>query len=391
MFGFPISRKRWPIALDIGAESVKMLQLFETAGRVGIRACGRWRYPDSGESQDQRKEQVVGAIREMLQNQPFQGNKVVSCLSSAQLSVKNVRLSRMPSDELAEAVKWEAKERFGFETDSDQLNFINAGQVRQGSETRDEVIMLAAPRETIDEHLDLVDKAGLIPEAIEAEPVTLFRPFERFLRRHADEQEVNVVIDIGYSATRVTIARGREIVFIKCIDIGGRKLTDAVATQLNLTYREACELRMRNMQESEGPSGSVPLLQKEERPERDRSNIDWTIHDAVRGEVEALAREISLCLRYCSVTFRGLRPKKVILVGGETYDRLMVELLARQLNLPCEVGQPMMGIDTSGVDLGADRRATLAEWTLCMGLATRGADFSKTVQESNHERRRLSA
>jgi type IV pilus assembly protein PilM len=267
----------------------------------------------------------------------------------------------------------------------DQLNFLRAGQVRQGTETNDEIIMLAAPAETIENHLDLLDKVSLIPEAIDAEPVALFRTFERFLRRRSDEESVSVIVDVGFSGTRVVVAQGRNVVFIKNIDIGGRKLTDAVAGQLNLTYAEAAELRIRNMCEDRRPQTEHGDAEKAETEPCDRSSLEWTIHDAVRGQVESLSREISLCLRYCAVTFRGPRPKEVILAGGEAYDKTLVSLFDENLGAACRVGQPLRGIDTSGVSLGSDRRGSGSEWAMCIGLAIRGADMGRSLQEDDHE------
>ena len=75
----------------------------------------------------------------------------------------------------------------------------------------------------------------------------------------------------------------------------------------------------------------------------------------------------------------------------QAYDRALVQLLENHLGLPCVVGYPLRGIDTSAVDLGADRRAAVTEWALCAGLAIRGADLRAPAQEADHEPRRLSA
>ena len=113
--------------------------------------------------------------------------------------------------------------------------------------------------------------------------------------------------------------------------------------------------------------------------------------DAIRPAVTQLAKEISLCVRYCSVTFRGLRPEKVTLTGGEAYDPALVELLREHLDAEILVGRPLQGLDVSNVDLGADRRGVLTEWAVCAGLAARGQRARKELEEAEHEQRRLSA
>jgi type IV pilus assembly protein PilM len=253
---------------------------------------------------------------------------------------------------------------------------------------RDEVILLAAPPQVVEDHLELLDAIGLKPEHIDAEPVALFRVFERFLRRNSDEQIVSVIVDIGHTVTRVVVARGKQIVFLKTIEIGGRKLTEVVASHLNLSLSEAAEIRTRIKQDT--PFDDRNGVSMETQRREDPNSLQWTVYDAVRAEVETLAKEISLCLRYCSVTFRGLRCSSVILAGGEAYDPAVTELLTQQLGVPCEVAQPLRGFDISGMELG-NRRGRLAEWAVCAGLSIRDMNIRTVVKESGNGESRLSA
>ncbi len=380
--------KRSPIALDIGTDSVKMLQIQWVGSQTSAFACGRWSFPSETELAPQRRRELtVTAVKELLRTGGFHGRRCITALSCEDLGIKNIRIPAMPDHELAQAVMWEAVERLDFQTGQDHLNFLRAGQVRTGTETREEVIMLTASQKVVEDHIEMIDEMGLKPENIDAEPLALFRGFERFLRRRADENAVSVVVDIGLGSTRVVIARGRHIVFIKKIDIGGRKLSEAVAKQLNLSFKEASDLRRRTMQEN----GDAMEGGRDDASSANRNDVGWTIHDAVRGEVEELAREIGLCLRYCSVTFRGLRPDSVIITGGEAYDPALVQLLKEQLSLDCKVGSPLRGFDLSSVDLGSNRRGVLSEWSICAGLVLRYAGKELKTEKADHGERRLSA
>lgn len=397
MFKFLVANKPSPIALDLGAGGIRMMQLKKIGGRLCALASGRWRFPlalASWKCADlqQRRSAAVQAVREMLKTSEFKGRRVVSSISTSLLHIKNVRLPHMEGKELHQAVLWEAKERFGFEVKSDQMSYINAGPVRQGNETRDEIIMVAISPQAIEEHLSLLEEAGLRPDHIDAEPIAMFRSFERFLRRSEDEQAVSVVMDIGLSGSSVVVARGRQILFIKSIDIGGRRLNEAVASQLSLSYDEACELRLRCIRDNMDRCVAKPADPMGRGCEMrvDPNNVNWTIHDALRGEMESLAREVSLCLRYCSVTFRGLRCERITVVGGEAYDPAVIQLLSEHLGIECVVGQPLRGIDTSNVDVGGDRRGMLAEWSTCGGLAVRNLDLP-CVQEDDEAAELMSA
>jgi len=388
MLSFLLTRKRLPIVLDVGLDSIKMLQMQQVGQNISIIASARKRIADTDALDDKQRQKLqVAAVRDMLREGRFRGRRVVSALSCRQLNMRNIRLPHMAPKEMAEAVYWEAKELFGFELSADRLYHINAGPVRQDSENRDEIILIAVTKDVIDAHMAFLTDAGLKPERIDAAPVALFRAFERFLRRRADEDAVTVVVDAGYDSTRLVVARGRGIVFIKDIPIGGRKFNEAVARQLNLSVAEAAEMRLRissSLEERTWQQDPPPA------PTDEAHSVQWALRDAVREELEALAKEISLCLRYCAVTFRGLRPEKVLITGGEAYDPAVCELLSEQLNLQCRIGRPLKGIDVSVVDLGADRREMLSEWAVCSGMAVRDLNL-KPMGEAQHGPHRLSA
>jgi len=388
MLDFLVGKRRWPIALDIGTDCIKMLQMQSVGGSMSVRASGHWQAPP-GEARngDQGRQLVVRAVKEMLQRGNFAGNRVITALSSNDLKIKNVRLPLMSPAETDEAIRWEAKERFGCDFAPDQLHYLHAGQIRQGADSCQEVILMASPGELVESHVAMLKEMGLVPEYIDAEPQAMFRPFERMLRRRADENEISVVVDLGHSSTKVVVGRGRDLVLVKKIDIGGKDLAEAVAGQLNLSVEEASELRLQII----GEHASSERDSEGEDQKADPNSTSWTIVDAVRGKVEELGREIALCLRYCSVTFRGLRPRRVMLTGGQAYDPAVMKLLGEQLNIECQIGRPLHGIDTSAADLGGDRRGMLAEWNLCAGLSFRSAQYERSLRKSDHERNQLSA
>ncbi len=372
MFELLSKTKYGQIGLDIGAESVKMLQLAVVRDKLFVAAAALRHLPESAVRPDAdgqtRRKILIETIREMLANRVFHGRNVVSCMRADEIGVKNVRLPRMPDDELASAVVWECQERFGFEVDADRIHYIKAGEVRQGDDVRNEVILIAVPGDVLTRHLDMLSEVRLIPAHVDAEPTALFRAYERFLRRADDDASVSVIVDIGLACTKVIVARGRSILLIKAIDIAGRKFNESVAEELNMSFAEAATLRRRTFEN--GRPGLAKANTTEPMPTME-GKVQWSVFDAIREQVETLAREISLCLRYCSVTFRGLRPTKITLTGGEAYDPRLAESLKEYLDCECVIGQPLSGIDLGGVEIDGDRRGELTEWSVATGLALR--------------------
>jgi len=381
-----------PIGLDVGCDGIRMLQLVRRGHRLSVQWASRWHFPrgasEGGEDDPQRLRAAVRAVTEMLRDGGFRGREVVSCLRAPELSIKNVRLPHMPEHELANAVIWEGRERFGFEVGPDRLHYINAGEARQGAEVRDEIILLGARKETVDRHLEMLSAMRLRPAHIDTEPTALFRAYRRLLGPDADPSAIRVVVDVGLGATKIVVFKTETIVLIKTLDLGGRRLNESVAKELGLSYAEAAHLRRRSRRRAaageQGGRAETDTGGPADAPTT--GEPDWPVFDAIRGQVEALAREVALCLRYCSVTFRGLRPGTITLTGGEAYDPAVRKVLSDHLGCECLLGRPLDGIDVGEVDLCGEGESAGTEWSIATGLALRGVMGADAVGESGHAR-----
>jgi type IV pilus assembly protein PilM len=180
---------------------------------------------------------------------------------------------------------------------------------------------------------------------------------EKFIRRREDESEVHVLLDLGARRSQVVIGKGREISFYKPVEVGAVHLHDAVARKLEITLEEARALRRRLIESASD--------QQESRSTPDA--VRQAVHDATRGTIEELAKEISLCLRYYSVTFRGQRPARVRVVGGEATDPHVLGILSEALPISVEAGQPLVSVNTAAMTQ-ADRRGCMGEWAVAFGL-----------------------
>ncbi|HZZ44633.1 MAG TPA: type IV pilus assembly protein PilM [Tepidisphaeraceae bacterium] len=353
-----------PIGLDIGHDGIKMLQMEVTPGNsLAVVAAARCVFP--GEVRGDhglRMASAVDLIKRTLRQQPFRGREVVAALPREIVHVKNLRLPQMPPAEIEQAVQFEAPNVFPFAVDKAKIHYLPAGEVRQGADVRQEVIVFAVKNDDVNNYLELLHRAGVVVRSLDIEPCALFRTVDRFIRRREDEQQVTVLVDVGWRRSQVVIGRGRDINFVKPVEIGGHQLQEAVAKKLGITAEEAQALRQR-LCESEA-SG-------EETGGR-RDPVRQSVFDATRAIAEELGREIALCLRYYSVAFRGQRPGRLRLVGGEASNTQLQQILNAVLPIPAEIGKPLCSTDTSRMR-AVDRQGPMSEWALALGLSLKMA------------------
>jgi type IV pilus assembly protein PilM len=124
----------------------------------------------------------------------------------------------------------------------------------------------------------------------------------------------------------VIIAQNDDALFVKYIDVGGRQMDEAVSRALNMDISEANALRRRND--------------------------------------EGIDPEITLCVRYHSVTFRG-KPLERLLVGGGEASTMIVNLLSERLGMPAHASDPFRRLENR------TERGRGGQWDVAAGLALR--------------------
>jgi type IV pilus assembly protein PilM len=333
--------------VDIGSRCVKLLQF--DAARSRVHEAARWDLPPEPAAKPERHdERVAEAIRHAREGRNFRGREAVLCLGPGNLFVQNIRVSQATGDELTKIVHFEAAGRLPFASEEAEIRYIEADDVRQGDTVRREVILLACYRPSLARMLSVAEQAGLRAVAIDVEPAAVLRCYSRQLRRDDDQQRRMMFVGVGASNTAAVITRGMNTMFVKYIDIGGRHFDEAVARHLKMTPADASALRRHN--------GDRHVQHRD--PEIARS-----VDESIRPVLDKLTHELSLCLRYYSVTFRGQPLSQVVLGGGEATDTL-AEWLAARLDLPCAVGNPLRPFENGP-------RERIAQWDVAAGLALR--------------------
>ncbi|MEX1016463.1 MAG: pilus assembly protein PilM [Phycisphaeraceae bacterium] len=336
-------RPHWPIGLELDSQRVRLLQLAGAKATWRVRAMAEQVLAGEHAPDTPAYHQAVAeAVAAMLSQGRFHGRELVTAAPTAVVQIKNLRLPPMPARELAEAVMWEATDRLKLDRDANEIRFFNAGEVRQGAETRQEVILLAVPRSFVDAHVQAMAGVGLDVTGIDAPMAALARAvFEQDPEGAAAAEPANqltptavdarLIVDVDHDVTQVIIAQQRKIVFFKAIDFGLATLEQA--------WRDA----------------GVPV--------EDVNDPGEAALAATQPTVAELARELALCLRYYSVTFRGERPDHAMLTGDGALPWLG-EQLGQQASLAVRPGG---GVDE--VTAGRAAPGGSAAWCTVLGLS----------------------
>jgi type IV pilus assembly protein PilM len=428
MFGFlkSIAANANPIGVDFGSDCLRMVQVQVSDGEPRITAAASADVPAHVRNDpNARTAFFAETARDLLAQGKFKGRQVVLALPAAQMYIQHLRLPKMDDDALKKALPWEARGKLPIDPSHALLRHTVAGEIYQDSEPKDEVILMAAARETVSGLLASAAKAKLDVLGMNVEPMAIVDCFNHVYRRKQDQTAINFFVDIGYKSSRAIIAEGSRILFARTIPIGGEHLNRAVAQALGIGAEEAKLLRIKLCQvqpsldehrarkeiQSAEPKAEAPAPAQEgfallnaslaaaeksqnavatapapvavttapaaSRAPKGKLPADPAeqivlVEEAVHEPLVRLVDELGLCRRYYEATFQNKPVDKLIFVGGEAKQRRLCQHIARDMSLAAQVGDPLvrMGrISEIGIETGIDRRQPQPGWATAIGLS----------------------
>ena len=342
-----------PIGLHMGTRTATLVQLAGPTDAREVNAIGHCEIPfHENESTDEHEQEAAAALKKLLSDHEFKGKAVVSCLGSQELFVQNVRVPQLPMEELEKVVRWEAEERLPYPIDDAEIRHLLAAQVRQDSNIKQEVILMACHRGVVDRHIRILEHAGLSPAAIDVEPCAVLRAFRANGQSETEgEQQRVACLHLDHEATTVIFAEGDQILFLKFIPNGGYQLDQAVSRHLDLTLEEAAAMR--------SDVSAAESLDTE-------NEVHRSVIDAIRSPLESIATEVELCLRYFKVTFRGTPLDQAILTGCEA-NPWLADFFENRLGTKCDLGNPFDCLESQPNAPSILERS--GRWTTAVGLS----------------------
>jgi len=358
------------MAVDIASDGVRMLQFHRAEDRLDVCAGAQWKAAQGARLEENHLASgIVHAVRDILSQGGFLGRQAVSSIGAGDLHIETLRLPKNLTQDAQRILADRAQRLFPFDVDASRLMVRKAGMVIGHPEPTEEYILLAAPEQTCARREETLRAMGLTPVAIDMEPLALVRALHQFRRREDDRLRLEAMVHQTPDSTLLVVAHAEHILLIKNLDRGGNRITAAAAQQLGLSFAEADLLRRQLRHDYASRTHNTQGLRGAAGQGTADDSILWTVHDAVRDELDALVLDIGLCLRYCSTTFGCPAIHRVVLAGEAAGDPSLIHLLHERLNVECFGAVPLRGVDMSNCPLFSDRRRPMADWTICAGLA----------------------
>jgi type IV pilus assembly protein PilM len=405
-----------PIGVDFGTDCIRMAQVQWTGQEYRLAAAASADVPHHVRRDPHaRLEYFVEAARELLTSGQFRGRQAVLGLPAATMAIQHVRMPKLDDNETKKALPHEVRGKLPIDPSHALIRHLVAGEVYQEQELLNEVIVMAASREWVNQFLAAASRAKLDVIGMNVEPKAIVDCFAQVYRRKTDMDVTSCFLDVGCTGTRVVIARGQQVLFARSIPIGGDHFTRAAAQELRQGLDETRLLRLKlaasaapalddhrerhTVATGESEATPPPAAVAEdarfalldavapESPERAKvstapaaaqpaarpeADIARRVEQACREPLNRLVEELELCRRYHESTFPDKPVNRLVFVGGEARQRALCQHVARELGIAAQLGDPLvrMGrISDVGLESGIDRRQPQPAWTTAIGLS----------------------
>lgn len=163
-----ISRTQRILGLDIGSSTVKGVELTKNGSKFTITGYAQAEIASAGTLKD--------AILAVVKEGRFKSKQVVSSVSGRSVIVRYINTPVMKIGELKSSMKFEADKYIPFEMDE---VILDAEPLERDEESGDmRVVLVAVKKDIVNEHVRLLQEAGLYPYIIDVDCFALGNAFE---------------------------------------------------------------------------------------------------------------------------------------------------------------------------------------------------------------------
>src|SRR3990172_11074896 len=236
------SKKKEAVALDIGSNSIKLVQMRQAKKGWELQKLGLAYLPPEaivdGSIIDSMT--VTNTIAGLLREHKVKLKDAVSSLAGHSVIIKKVSLAAMTEEELADSIQWEAEQYIPFPITDVNIDFQILGADTDGRGQMD-VMLVAVKKDVINDYTNVIKEAGLNPVVIDVDSFALENMME--INYPIAPGENIAMVNIGASITSISVIFGGLTIFTRSIPMGGNQFTEEIQRQLSISFRDAEDLK----------------------------------------------------------------------------------------------------------------------------------------------------
>lgn len=360
--------KKEVLGIDIGSRVIKMLELKTAGNKIAVSNYAEY---DIGlqaleeKSPDERRQAYIDALKRIISKNKFTSKNAAISVSGSSVIVRFVKFPKMTAADLKKSLQFEAEPHIPFDIQEVYMDTHIIGDIEGDSEPKMEAVLVAGKKETIQDKIEIIEKAGFRPAIVDVDAFALETAYECINKEASNEMVM--LVNIGANITNICIVENGISKVVRDLYTAGNNFTRMIQDNLQNTMDAAEELKRK-----------YGLLGTQKDEAADDENLGQQVFDILYPLVKELNSEIQRSIDYFTgqQTVSDVNIEKIILSGGSAQLKGLAELISSDLKMPVEIFRPLESFSISGLKKDID--VTSPALAVVTGLALRRIDDHKS-------------
>lgn len=342
--------------IDLNDSSVRIVQMEKSGNKDSVVGYGFANIISGSivEGEIVNKDQVALAIKKAFSSsapKKIKSNKVICSLPETKAFLRIISIPKMKEEEAKEAIKWEIEANIPLTLDQVYYDWQILEKNVSCEKNKMDVLIVAISKNTVDQFIEVMEKAGLEVVGMEIESIAQARS----LLASGKQEKSSLILDLDEIGTSFFISSGNVPCFTSSIPVSGRSLNNSISKALSVSLEEAEKIKNNYGIGSEFKNNNIFL--------------------AVKPVLENLVSEIERSIEFF-VSELGYSNciDEIILCGKEANIKGMVTYLSKRLGKKVVLGDPWVNVSMKG-KLPEMERTLSVEYSTAIGLALRGMNY----------------
>lgn len=226
--------------LDIGSESVKIVQVAREKEYFRLVTAGMIKTPVNGMGSDADRDLVAMAetIKKLKNEIRVSTNEAVVSLPERGVFTRIIEVPKMSEEELSQAIPWEAENLIPQPIAEVNLDWEIIPDEAEAKSNKTRILLAAAPTTLISKYLKVLKLAEVEPKALETELLAVVRCLKPLFA-----QGSLVMVNLGAKSSDIAIINRGNLYTTRQLPTAGEAISRGLTTTLNLDFATAEEYK----------------------------------------------------------------------------------------------------------------------------------------------------
>jgi len=311
----------------------------------------------------EKKQLAINAVKKLISKNKISVKYAATSVSGNSVIVRYVKFPKLTYQQLLKTIQIEAESYIPFPIQEVNIGFQIIGDVMDAGAQKMETLLVATKKEIIQNKVDILVEAGLIPVVIDVDSFAV----ENAISINLPEEELKktfLVVNCGVSTTNISIIDNGKSRVVRDVFIAGDTFTKLVQRNMQTNWKQAEEYKIKY---GISDSSSAPEDQSKSDNDKFKSQVSLSITSSMKELIVEIQRSIDY---YQTQGLVEKHIEKIYLCGGGMMVNNISAYLQSQLNLPVEIFNPFKKL-SKGNMLLSEQNFTFSQYAVAVGLATR--------------------